>query len=996
MSAAALALASRLSSTAPDGEWRTPATFGSYFYGAAVSTDGVNVWMTHGYSGSTNAGVTTGLRIDPTTGVITTMSNSDAANSTGRYAVAGAWANGKHYAIGGLSTSGNIFNTVATARLAAGTPNTIWESAANYPLSIMATAAVTVGSVIYVVGGQTANSTGSAQAAVYRLDTSVATPAWVACASLPAPRGQGGLVAIGRRLYYFGGYNGSGSATGNFYIYDIDANTWSASTVALPVNSGSTAAVAYGTTVYLLLRNDSNGAQQLVAYNTVTNTFTKPAVQPPTTPGPFSVMVIVGNTLLIPSSNTRFVQAINLAALAEVAPPTWRGTGQYLTDTVPRTYFSLSSDGTRGYITGGYYYSGSVGYYTDGYVILATGAIVALASNDPSTSRYEPMGGNAGGRHYAFGGINNSAPSGGNADMQQVVTAYTPAGTNGTAGTWSTRASLPAGRARSGVAELNGFLYVAGGISNYSLGLPTESFYRYDFTNNVWTTLASLPTQRQNLMLLPYGGKLYAVGGYGDSPTSASLNVYAYNPTTNTWSTVATLPTAVSFIQQYPAMIGSVAYSTIGGTLYAFDCATLTLTTTPARSSSYLQQGGQQIIALSGDLLAIGGQSAIDRLTPSDAFAGSTFNRKLKGVQQYLASVDPVAAVVAAGVPNPPPRFAVDAFATLQYTNAYGQACSIGNTGYWVGGLYSSNYPSTAPTATYRAVALNLPATTPIGLMPDMPGNYRSAGVLVPLDDGSLLLTGGAGGNTGPASGSEWLDAYRLPSPGVQGSSGAWGSVAAPPVQRVFAAGLADGTRALVVGGQSGAQSPGSVLGTIAAYTRTTNTWSTLSGTMATPRTRAATARDSTGRVYACGGMLANGTGSAVVERYNPATSTWSTLASLPAVCQGAQALIDNLGFLWVLGGADGSGTTDAGWYRYDPTANTWTVQNLTMATLWTFAYQAVKDAAGRFHVLGGTRFDSATSSTIYQNFASQRFDPLATTRYASAVAATKALAAVA
>jgi N-acetylneuraminic acid mutarotase len=104
--------------------------------------------------------------------------------------------------------------------------------------------------------------------------------------------------------------------------------------------------------------------------------------------------------------------------------------------------------------------------------------------------------------------------------------------------------------------------------------------------------------------------------------------------------------------------------------------------------------------------------------------------------------------------------------------------------------------------------------------------------------------------------------------------------------------------------------------------TMTTSTWRQLAP-MTTPRSGvAAAALD--GKVYVAGGLLENGSATADVEAYDPATDTWEAIAPMPATRHHAAA-VSLGGKLYVIGGFQAT-SNDAvnSVFGYDPAAKGW------------------------------------------------------------------------
>jgi hypothetical protein len=124
------------------------------------------------------------------------------------------------------------------------------------------------------------------------------------------------------------------------------------------------------------------------------------------------------------------------------------------------------------------------------------------------------------GKIYLIGGILAG-------DTANTVEAYDPKTDR-----WSFLAPLPEPLHHSTAVGLSGRLYVVGGYNTLSFN-PVNSAYRYDPVSNSWTAIADYPTRRGALSLVAIGNRIYAVGGAGGGITN-ELNVY--DPATDTWT----------------------------------------------------------------------------------------------------------------------------------------------------------------------------------------------------------------------------------------------------------------------------------------------------------------------------------------------------------------------------------------------------------------------------------------------------------------------------
>jgi Galactose oxidase, central domain/Kelch motif/Fibronectin type III domain/Putative Ig domain len=92
---------------------------------------------------------------------------------------------------------------------------------------------------------------------------------------------------------------------------------------------------------------------------------------------------------------------------------------------------------------------------------------------------------------------------------------------------------------------------------------------------------------------------------------------------------------------------------------------------------------------------------------------------------------------------------------------------------------------------------------------------------------------------------------------------------------------------------------------------------------MSAPRSNHGYATDSSGNLYAIGGLTDSGT-TATVEMYSPTSQTWTTLAPLPEPLSDVAATADGGNFIYAFGGTTPSGALSVHAYRYSISANRW------------------------------------------------------------------------
>ena len=115
-----------------------------------------------------------------------------------------------------------------------------------------------------------------------------------------------------------------------------------------------------------------------------------------------------------------------------------------------------------------------------------------------------------------------------------------------TSGAWATKAPMPTPRSRLKAASVNGVIYAIGGFAQTSTGnFVRPKVEAYDVATNTWTVKRPLPEP-----LMPNGatninGKIYVAGGVSnDGRISKAL--YVYDPMTNGWTRKADMPFRVA------------------------------------------------------------------------------------------------------------------------------------------------------------------------------------------------------------------------------------------------------------------------------------------------------------------------------------------------------------------------------------------------------------------------------------------------------------------
>ena len=100
---------------------------------------------------------------------------------------------------------------------------------------------------------------------------------------------------------------------------------------------------------------------------------------------------------------------------------------------------------------------------------------------------------------------------------------------------WTQKASIPTPRCWASSCELDGKIYVMGGISNSGWNASSISTVEvYDPLTDTWdTTKTPMPTSRTEFSLCAVNGKIYAIGGIRSYGTMPIGNVEEYDPKTD-------------------------------------------------------------------------------------------------------------------------------------------------------------------------------------------------------------------------------------------------------------------------------------------------------------------------------------------------------------------------------------------------------------------------------------------------------------------------------
>lgn len=559
---------------------------------------------------------------------------------------------------------------------------------------------------------------------------------------------------------------------------------------------------------------------------------------------------------------------------------------------------------------------------------------------------------------------------------------------------WKIAATNYTPRIRVARAVLDGYLYVAGGMSTGSLSSGTNELTRIDLNTLEVKKMANIPVSNGAGMLGAWKGKLYYVGGYGASYTT----LYVYDVASNSWSTKTAMPTyrdaaGYGVINGKFYIAGGDVYygSNNPATLYIYDIDTDKWSTGAA-----LPIGGQAYgsAVIGGKLYLCGGTqpsgAETDFFARYDPASNTWETLPPLPVKGYF----PTALVDKGKFYAIAPSVNTNIYCFDPSTNAWtidtehefpgtsgpggGGAAAIRPDGSWLLAIGSTNV--TYPLVTFEKNMFDpevsdeawvpdglegqiwprqspdvevghfedLPATadgtygtgwTSLASIPDPNGREHFAFGEI---DGKIYSAGGDGNVAETAqtavtycydpSNNTWTAKAPIPGSGTDShfNFGAFGVI---------------NGKLYVAGGGGGGTT------TLNVYDPSTDSW-TAKAPMPVTRSNGPIGSTVLGdKLYAVGGYVSSNWSNRV-DVYDPATDTWSQVANLPAaLIDTAPAVID--GKLYIAGGnISGSMTRVNTLYCYDPTTNVWTTKAPMPKTLQ-MSTGVVVD--GKFLVIGGS-----------------------------------------
>jgi serine/threonine-protein kinase PknK len=382
-------------------------------------------------------------------------------------------------------------------------------------------------------------------------------------------------------------------------------------------------------------------------------------------------------------------------------------------------------------------------------------------------------------------------------------------------------------RAAAGAAVVGDRLVVTGGVdANGALLNTTEVF-----DGNSWSLGAPIPTPRQMLDAASDGKLAYAVGGSNGNSDLATVE--AYDPVAKTWTSLAALPQArsdlgVAITDGRLVAVGGVSSGQVLKSVSAFDLMTKTWTGLPDMATA---RHGMAVATVEKSVYAFGGSTAVgDSQVISSAEVLKLPVRKIQPASQWRS------------LPDAPTARLMMAWTVL-------------NDKIWImGGLRNGVALQTTESYDPHTGTWQTGPPLPIPLHHAAAATYR----------GEVVVLGGATDQLSNASNKVFA---------LRGDN--WVELPSLTHARAAPAAAVVGDKLVVVGGQNTKQ--------LVPQTEVFDgsSWKDAAD-MPTPREHLAAVSDGT-YVYAIGGrVLSADKNSAALERFDPASETWTKLVGMP------------------------------------------------------------------------------------------------------------------
>ena len=443
-------------------------------------------------------------------------------------------------------------------------------------------------------------------------------------------------------------------------------------------------------------------------------------------------------------------------------------------------------------------------------------------------------------------------------------------------GAWEELPKLNHARAAAAAAVVGDKIVVVGGQADGKLVPQTEVF-----DGERWTDVADIPTPREHLGAASDGRYLYAVGGRALSADQNSGTLERYDPGSDSWTKLDAMPkptgsVGVAYAAGRVIAVGGEATTSVSDAVQAYDIPKGSWSELPALPTA---RHGVAVAAIEGSLYAIGGATEPGHI-------GSTKEADVLDLSGEPAKTTTVAGLkwqTIADAPSP---------------RQYAAATEAGGRVWLIGGIGESEN-ATPDTAAYDR-AIN---TWTSG--PKLPRPLHH--VMAVTYQGDAVVIGGF------VPGSELTSGQSDRVYALKG--GAWQELPRLNHARAAAAAAVVGDKIVVVGGQAN----GKLVPQTEVFDGTG--WTDVAP-IPTPREHLGAASD--GRyLYAVGGRnLSADKNSAALERYDPASDSWTKLEDMPTAA-GSVGAAYLAGLVIAVGGEGTTSVSDAV-QGYDTAKRAW------------------------------------------------------------------------
>jgi non-specific serine/threonine protein kinase len=443
-------------------------------------------------------------------------------------------------------------------------------------------------------------------------------------------------------------------------------------------------------------------------------------------------------------------------------------------------------------------------------------------------------------------------------------------------GAWVQLPKLNHARAAAAAAVVGDKIVVVGGQADGKLVPQTEVF-----DGESWKDVEDIPTPREHLGAASDGRYLYAVGGRALSADQNSGALERYDPASDKWTELKGMPeptgsVGVTYAGGRIIAIGGEGTTEVSDAVQAYDIGKQSWSELPTLPTA---RHGVAVSAIDDAVYAIGGAT-------EPGHVGST---KEADVLDLSGKATPTKTVA-----GPKWRQIADAPSKRQYA----AATEVGGRVWLLGGI-SEDETATADTAAYDRALNNwtLGPKLPKPLHHVMAVTYKGEAVVLGGFVPGAELTSGQSDLVFALRGDKWEPLPRLKHP------------------RAAAAAAVVGDKIIVVGGQAN----GELVTQTEVFDGTS--WKDVKP-MPTAREHLAAASD--GRyLYVVGGRdLSADKNSSALERYDPATDTWTKLKAMPKA-------VGSVGAAYVGGqviavGGEGTTSVSNAVQAYDVKSQTW------------------------------------------------------------------------